>query len=618
MENETLNRLDFDIIVVGGGHAGLEAVWMATQYDLKVALLSMSNVGLGSAPCNPAIGGVGKGQVVREIDALGGLMGRLADLSGIQYRTLNSSKGYAVQSTRVQIDKVLYSQQAERLIKKRKNLTVIKEKVIKIQKAKREGCFLIETDSKRTLASKKLVVTTGTFLGGKLHSGEEKKSGGRLGKDSSPGLTDLFEHIETLALQFKTGTPPRILKSSINFEKLAEQSSEQETLNFHYKNWGNKKICPQHSCFIAHTNAKTMEIIRTNKLKSPLFNGQIKGVGPRYCPSIEDKANRYITRNQHHIFIEPESSSLETFYPNGLSTALPLDIQEKFLRTIEGLERAEIVVPGYAVEYDVVSTAKLSETLEYIEFPGLYFAGQVNGTSGYEEAAGQGLVAGVNAALSILGEDPFTLSRWDSYIGVMIHDLVTNLRDEPYRLFTARNENRLSVREDNTFLRMISYRKKMKLKEELDFFHRNFFAEFNILNDLCKNFNFSGKEKDQRNLKILTDKSLSYYLKQSVVEPISALSSQCEFFEGKFMKEVIRTVAISQRYEGFVQRACEQNEKLRRLDEKRINWEQLSLSTNLSNECRERISKVKPSSFGQLRNIEGIRPATLSFVAGGL
>ncbi len=478
VEQGLMNNV-FDILIIGGGHAGVEAVWIAAQFDLRVGLLSGPGASLASTPCNPAVGGVGKGQVVREIDALGGLMGILSDQAGIQFRTLNESKGYAVQSTRVQVDKELYTKVAQEMLSQLPNLTIIREMVKSVE---REGdSFLVKTDTGNVIQAKKVIITTGTFLNGKLHTGEEQTLGGRVECKNSVGLNDLLNDIKTLPNRFKTGTPPRIDKNTIDFSKMEPQESDSETRNFHSLSSPYERNSKQVPCFLTRTNSETLSIIRANKHRSPIFNGQIKGVGPRYCPSIEDKAFRYTEKDVHHVFVEPEGLDLDTIYPNGVSTSLPKDVQESFIRTISGLENAKILIHGYAVEYDVVDTSELSQAMEYQSIPGLFFAGQVCGTSGYEEAAGQGIIAGINASLSFLGRETLILDRNDSYIGVMIEDLVSNKRDEPYRLFTARSENRLYVREDNTVQRMIKYRKSLELSSKLDNFQEGFLEEVEIL-----------------------------------------------------------------------------------------------------------------------------------------
>jgi tRNA uridine 5-carboxymethylaminomethyl modification enzyme len=614
---------NFDILIIGGGHAGSEAAWISSQFDLSVGLISGPGATLASTPCNPAVGGVGKGQVVREIDALGGLMGIVADKAGIQYRTLNESKGFAVQSTRVQVDKELYTKYAEELLSQRDNLSIIREMVKSVRKE--NDSFIIETESGKTFEAKKVIVTTGTFLAGKLHTGEEQNAGGRVECKESVGLNDLFADIKTTPNRFKTGTPPRIDRKTINYSVMEPQESDYSTRNFHSLSEPFERSSEQVACYLTRTNSETLSIIRANKERSPIFNGQIKGVGPRYCPSIEDKAFRYTEKDVHHVFVEPEGLNLETIYPNGVSTSLPKDVQEGFIRTISGLENAKILVHGYAVEYDVVDTSELSRLMEYKSIPGLFFAGQVCGTSGYEEAAGQGIVAGINASLAFLGKDPLVLDRNDSYIGVMVEDLVTNKRDEPYRLFTARSENRLYVREDNTIQRMNKYRKVLGLSGKLDFYQESILDEVEILEKLIEETMYyattpSNKtyfaEKEYGTLE--NNISLKELLRRPNLNPVKVLEAECLKVGASFNLDVIRTVAIAAKYEGYIDRAVIESEKINRMSKKRIDWEILADSKNISFECKLRIKTIRPETFGQLQRIEGIRPATLAYVAGNL
>lgn len=608
--------MNFDIIVVGGGHAGIEAAYIASQFHLNVAIITIPGVGLGSAPCNPSVGGVGKGQVVRELDALGGLMGMLADKAGIQYRTLNDSKGFAVQSSRVQIDKDLYSEKAEEVIAKITNVTVIREKVESISTG-----FEIKT-SAQTYSAKKVIMTVGTFLNGKLHTGSEQTFGGRIGVESSTGLQDLLSSIKTRPQRFKTGTPPRLHKDSIDYSKLEEQPSDSNVRNFHCLSDPFSREAEQLSCYLAHTNAITMDIIRTNRERSPMFNGQIQGVGARYCPSIEDKAFRYPEKTSHHVFIEPEGLTATTVYPSGISSSLPKDVQEAYVRSMVGLENAKVEIYGYAVEYDVIDTTDLSITLEHQELPGLYFAGQVNGTSGYEEAAGQGYIAGVNACLALLGLDPLILSRHESYIGVMIEDLTSNTRDEPYRLFTARSENRLFIREDNTLIRMAPYRQQLLLNTRLDQYQTEFLEKYELLLKFCDETKisedsillreFSGEGDLQ---KLVRQVSVSELLRQAWLNPVVALERVLSEFNINIDYDLTRTVAISKKYEGYIKRNEGQNERLKKMDLMKVNWEDIVGSGNISFECKQRITRIRPQTFGQLKLIEGIRPATLAVVA---
>jgi tRNA uridine 5-carboxymethylaminomethyl modification enzyme len=621
VEQKIMNN-SFDILIIGGGHAGSEAAWISSQFGLSVGLISGPGASLASAPCNPAIGGVGKGQVVREIDSLGGLMGIIADKAGIQFRTLNESKGFAVQSTRVQVDKELYTKYAEELLSKKDNLKIIREMVKSVKRSNKE--FTVSTDSGKEYISKKVIVTTGTFLAGKLHTGEEQTAGGRVECKESVGLNDLFSEIKTHPNRFKTGTPPRIDRKTIDFSKMEPQESDYGTRNFHSLNTPFERNTKQVPCFLTRTNSETLSIIRANKERSPIFNGQIKGVGPRYCPSIEDKAFRYTEKDIHHVFIEPEGLELETIYPNGISTSLPKDVQESFIRTISGLEKAKILIHGYAVEYDVVDTSELSRIMEYKSIPGLFFAGQVCGTSGYEEAAGQGIIAGINASLAIMGKESLILDRNDSYIGVMVEDLVSNKRDEPYRLFTARSENRLYVREDNTILRMNKYRKSLGLNTQLDFYQDSFIDEVDILEKLVESKMYysitENKEYFLENNYGTLENNISFkeLLRRPNINPVKVLEVECLKMGANFNLDVIRTVAIASKYEGYIDRAVIESEKINRMSKKRINWEVLVDSKNISFECKLRIKTIKPETFGQLQRIDGIRPATLAYVAGNL
>jgi tRNA uridine 5-carboxymethylaminomethyl modification enzyme len=604
----SLENKNFDIIIVGGGHAGIEAAHMASEFELKVGLISLPKVKLGSMPCNPAIGGVGKGQVVREIDALGGIMGYLADLGAIQYRILNESKGFAVQSPRAQIDKELYADNATDFLSKKLRLTIIRDELKSISSLNEGGnSFQLEIGDGIQLFSKKVIITAGTFLGGELHCGEKIVTGGRVGVQSSGALSKIFQGLQEKALRFKTGTPPRLKHSTINYDVMERQESDAKVRNFHALNEPYRRMVNQICCHITHTNQNTIDIIAANREKSPIFNGQIVARGPRYCPSIEDKVARYPERYSHHVFIEPEGLNSDLIYPNGLSSSLPEEVQEKFIRSIPGLEKAEIEIPGYAVCYDVLDTTLLKRTLECKSFAGLYFAGQVNGTSGYEEAAGQGLMAGINAALSLTSKTEMILERKDSYIGVMIDDLVGNPRDEPYRLFTARSENRLYIRDDNALLRMYKYRKLLRLSQKLDQYLDQFGDEVSALRNICI-------EEKMRGPGHSVDK-IALHLKQAE-NPVQELAALCEREGIKFLPGVEETVAISLKYDGYIKRSEVENEKIHHLEMRQIQWEKWIKSPNISNECRQRIEKVQPATFGQLKRIEGIRPATLAVVAG--
>lgn len=606
----------YDILIVGGGHAGVEAAYISSQFkSLKIGIVTLKNVGLASAPCNPSIGGVGKGQVVREIDALGGLMGKLADMSGIQFRTLNESKGYAVQSTRIQIDKIKYSENATNIISKIDNIDIVYGKVSSVNK---DGdIFVIKTENAKLL-SKKVIMTVGTFLNGKLHTGSKTWAGGRDGSEPTDSLDQIFGKIKTVSQRFKTGTPARLDKNTIDYSRMEEQPSDSSVETFHVLHGTNDRFIDQKSCYLAYTNPETMKIIRDNKEKSPMFNGQINAVGARYCPSIEDKAFRYPDKDKHHVFIEPESHNLDTMYPSGISSSLPADVQDQMMKSISGLENVKILQYGYAVEYDVVDTTRLNYTLEHKDIQNLYFAGQVNGTSGYEEAGGQGLIAGANAALSLLGKDPLVLSRKTSYIGVMIEDLISNTRDEPYRLFTARSENRLFIREDNVINRMSVFREQFGLNTQLDFYIRDYMGDYNNLLAFIKNTYISSGDDflKQFNYSVPRRTSLSEFIKQNTVNEINVLKNLVEYFGMSINYRVLKAVAISNKYDGYINKASSVNIKYEKLDKLKINWSELINSENISFECKQRIERIKPQTFGQLKLIEGIRPATLAAVAG--
>ena len=606
---------EFDIIIIGGGHAGVEAAHIASQFkNLKIGLISLPGIGLASAPCNPSIGGVGKGQVVREIDAMGGIMPRIADLAGIQFRTLNESKGFAVQSTRVQIDKNLYSKYAEDELKLINNLEIIFDKIINIQK---DNSFIISSKNNKYI-SKKLILTVGTFLNGKMHLGSEQTNGGRVECESSSSLDGIFDNIKTLTQRFKTGTPPRLKYESVDTSVMEEQPSDFSVRNFNKFNSPYERNLSQVSCYLARTNEITMTAIRDNLDKSPMYNGQINAIGARYCPSIEDKAARYPDKNNHHVFVEPETLEKTTFYPSGISSSLPREVQDEIVHSISGLENAEIEVYGYAVEYDVLDTTELKLSLEHKKVPGLYFAGQVNGTSGYEEAAGQGLIAGANAALKLQEKEELVLSRKDSYIGVMVEDLVSNTRDEPYRLFTARSENRLFIREDNAIIRMNDYRRKLGLNNEHDSYNENFINLFIKLSHIINSTYISPDDEflTKNNYIVPRRTSLSELLKQAKLNPIEVLKKYFKHLRINVSEDLIYCLAISNKYSGYINKSNESSKKWNKLESKKIDWKGLLDSENISFECKRRIEKIQPETFGQLSRIEGIRPATLAAVAG--
>ena len=605
-----MNKNYFDVVVIGGGHAGVEAAWIASQFkELNICLITTPGVLIGSTPCNPAVGGVGKGQLVREIDAMGGLMGIIADMSAIQCRRLNESKGYAVQSTRFQVDKELYPKNAERMLNSKVNIRIIRDTVVSVRLlSEGKNRFLIVCEDNEISCSS-IVATVGTFSSGRIHRGESITSGGRDGVGASGGIEDVFQGVKKLSKKFKTGTPARIFKDSIDYTAMEEQRSDDSVENFHVLH-GTSRFLPQVSCYKTATTEKTILEILSNKERSPMFNGQIQGVGPRYCPSIEDKAFRYPDRFEHHVFVEPEGLSSKTIYPNGISTSLPEEVQLAFIQSIKGFERAKIEKYGYAVEYEVVDTSYLDQSLEYLEIEGLFFAGQVNGTSGYEEAAGQGLVAGLNSALKVLGKEKVIFPRGTSYLGVLIDDVIGVRRDEPYRLFTARSENRLYLREDNTLDRMSEYRLSLGLDNEIDNFIDSYLKEKQIIKKI-----FEGpKYHVEGEGKIFIEEKL----KDSKIDPVDWLLNFLIKNGLRFSTLAVKSYAIEIKYEGYLLKNDLSSRSIDKISNRVIDWEKLSENVSISNECRQRILVNKPKTFHHLKSIQGIRPATLTYVANGI
>jgi len=606
----------YGVIIIGGGHAGCEAALASARMGVCTALISLDLEKIALMPCNPAIGGIGKGHIVREIDALGGQMARCIDKTGIQFRVLNSSKGPAVQGYRAQADKHLYKKEMRRVLESQDYLSLICDEVDELL-FDNDSVKGLRTRSGLELNSRSIVITTGTFLNGRIHLGMKNSPAGRVGEKPSIKLSQSFLEQGFELGRLKTGTPPRLLGKSIDFSQCEIQQGDDDPKPFSFST--TKITQPQVPCYITYTNTRTAEVINKNMHLSPLYSGVIEGVGPRYCPSIEDKVVKFPDRVSHHVFLEPEGLNTDWIYPNGISTSLAEEVQWELVRTIPGLENADIVAPGYAIEYDFVPPTQLLPTLETKKVKGLFHAGQINGTSGYEEAAGQGLVAGINAALNFLDRLPFTLSRMESYIGVMIDDLVTKGTQEPYRMFTSRAENRLLLRQDNADTRLMGKGHKFGLVSNEDY---NFCLlkketvekEIKRLNTTKVVPNQQGKELVSKlGVKSLkTPTTLAGLLKR----PEITYSQIIETFNGASVSKLIgEQVEIQVKYEGFIQRQKQVVAKQKKLESYRIptdfNYEGIP---GLSCEVVQKLENIRPTTLGQASRISGITPAAVSII----
>ena len=607
----------YDVIVVGGGHAGCEAAAAAANLGSKTMLVTMNMQTIGQMSCNPAMGGIAKGQIVREIDALGGYSGIIADKSAIQFKMLNLSKGPAMWSPRTQNDRMLFAEEWRLALENTPNLDFFQDMVknIIIENGKVAGVI---TNIGVEIRGKAVVLTNGTFLNGLIHIGEKQFGGGRIGEPKAFGITEQLVSLGFQAGRMKTGTPVRIDGRSLDYSKMEEQKGDENPQKFSYLD--TPKLKEQRSCYITYTNETVHDILRSGFDRSPMFNGTIQSIGPRYCPSIEDKINRFAERNRHQLFVEPEGWKTVEIYVNGFSSSLPEDIQAKALRHVPGFENAKIFRPGYAIEYDYFPSTQLKHTLETKLIENLFFAGQINGTTGYEEAAGQGLIAGINAHNKVHGKDEFTLSRDEAYIGVLIDDLITKGTEEPYRMFTSRAEYRLLLRQDNADIRLTekSYNiglaseerlrkveEKIKKSGELEEFLKELSLKPNVINPILEENESNPVDQAYRASQILTRPNINLE-KLSKIEIIGNKVRE-------YSEEIQEQAEINIKYKGYIEKEKENVAKLQRMENIKIPDDfDFSKVASLSSEALQKMNNIRPKNIAQASRISGVSPADIN------